>query len=211
MSDEALAELMGMLHRAGVLNVKWYLITGFPGEDESDLGALRRVLDNVLAVYPGHLSLTVTLLQPVPHTPLGWADGHYDQEAAARAMSLRTHLRGVSARTGRVVSASQPKGPGLHEHDVLLSRGDRRVADYIVALDSRESLVSSGAWRDLAAATCDAAAALRPMDPTAATPWSGVDVGTPASTLRLALATYQRRMVRNTPTVSPATDLRLAR
>lgn len=177
------------LEAAGNRNVKWYLIGGFPGERDADLDEGLALVQDVMRVYTGSLTLTYTLLQPVPHTPLQWIEGHYPEAAAERGRRLISALRAHHERTGRVVLVSIPKGAHLHEHDVMLGRGARDLSDYLLALDARRGWISSGRWRDLV----DPEPALRALDPSGPLPWSGVDVGTDPAVVRRAWDVYQRR------------------
>ena len=192
-SDDEVVALMARLQQDGNKNVKWYMIFGFPGEREEDYAGFLSLIDRCLEVYSGHLSITSTLLQPTPHTPLQWIDGAYPVAAAAMATQLRADLGERYKQTGRRVIASQPKGKELHEHDVFVARGDREVFSYLEALNGRESWIQSGKWRTLASQE-SINRSLAPIEVGASVPWSGVDPGMAPSAVESAWKTYRQRM-----------------
>lgn len=199
--DDQIVEVMGALGRAGVGVVRWYLILGLPGETDEDLAAILTLLDRVRGIYGRRLELTLTMFQPVPHTPLGGEDAHWSESGYARAMAIRAWCRDAGpAPGGALWMASQPKGRELAEHDAWLQRAPIDAVEYITSQPAtrgtseagRESSISSGRWR--AGRTIDPH--LEPIPPDAITPWSFVDVGVPAAALNAARRTYWSRLDR---------------
>ena len=188
----AIVDTMRYLGGQGVGTVKWYLIAGLPGEEERDYDELYATLQQTRAVYAGRLEVTMTIFQPVPHTPLGWDPGSHSTDAYRRVMGLRTWLRDEYDRGGRSWICSQPKGPDLHESDVYLQRGDEGAWGAIRWVDGSLSRVDSGAWRDHAPGLSAALGQIAP----GSEPWSYVDVGQRAGVLAEARRQYTHRLSR---------------
>jgi len=197
--NNQIVEGMTELAQAGCKGVKWYFILGLPGEDESDLQELLAVLDETRKVWTSRLDLTLTLLQPVPHTPLQWDDGHFSEAAYDRGMAIRRHLAAAHSADGLIWIASQPKSRSLHEHDTALSRADASAAGYLTALAGRKSRISDGRWTETAdAAGWDWRGALPAITPGAAVPWSFVDVGVDQGRVLAARRRYGETMAAST-------------
>lgn len=175
-----------------VRQIVWYVILGLPGETDADLAEFLAMCGDVRLAYKGKLDITFTHLQPVPHTPLQWIDGHYQPAALARHSRLRETFAGWWKDDGTKILASGFKGLELHEHDTWLQRADRRASAYLLALNGNKAKLADGRWRDVATtAGLDVDRTLGQIEPGALTPWSHVQIA-PLDKLTRAWATYQR-------------------
>jgi hypothetical protein len=177
----AILETMTKLAPGESGTARWYMILGLPGETDEDLAEFLDLLAEVPAVYHKKLDVTLTILQPAPHTPLQWMDGHYPVAAAARATAIRDWCRAAyyDGRQG-LITTSMPKGRWLHEHDVALQRAGRDAIGYLLDKRCNEPRMHDERWRGVAADNgLDVGALLAPLDPAAEHAWSHVDVGVP--------------------------------
>lgn len=201
-TDSDLIRLMGLLD-GKVRVVKWYIIPGLPSETADDRAEFDAILDQLRSLYTrSRLEISPTLFQPVPHTPLAWADGTWPSRSYDWAVGVRRRFahddRGVAATRWM---CGPPKGRELHEHDVYLQRADRWLARYLVALDGRSRMIPSGRWRGLIARLglpC-VADVVGPLDPTAVHPWSHIDVGSPPGAALRAYEVFLRETSTSTP------------
>jgi radical SAM superfamily enzyme YgiQ (UPF0313 family) len=133
-----------MIFRAGILNLKCYVIVGLPGEEEEDLEELVRLAADMQAVMVqerrstgslGTITLSINCLIPKPGTPFQWAQ-------QVRPRQYRAKLRWLQKRISSVPNVSlESMPPRLAEVQGLLSRGDRRVSTLL------EHLHRLGSWR----------------------------------------------------------------
>lgn len=185
--------------------VTWYLIIGLPGETSVDREEFATLLAAVREVYHGRLELTLTPFQPVPHTPIGREDAHWNADAYQWALDLRAALAaGDKGSAGRTM-ATNPKGRETTEHDAWLQRAGEWAAPYIAShggrqvgesTAARDSWVASGKWRRRAPLVEET---LAPMADDTATAWDYVDVGTKPEHLAAARRTYWRRLASAPP------------
>ena len=184
-TNEEILEKTRMIFRAGVLNLKNYVIIGLPGETEADLQALVNLCTAMREIMIeesrhrgriGTITLSVNCLIPKPATPFQWAKQIRPSEYASKLRWLRRHL----AKVPNV--AIEAMSPRSAEIQALTSRGDRRVADLI------EIWADTGSWRQ-AVRTWEerggsvdhfAFRALQPSDPL---PWDHLRTGASSAAL----------------------------
>ena len=189
--EAKILETMRRLRNAGVPEVKWYVILGLPGEEDSDLAEMIALLSRVRAVYPGKLEVTITFLHALPHTPLQWADSHYSEEALLRAQTLRHEVRRLHPQW----VASVPLSRELQEHEAMLPRLGREGARYLLSLDSNQAKIKDGRWRAVAQESgIDVARMLGPWEVGAPTPWDFVDVGISREKVVAGWSSYWKRL-----------------
>lgn len=186
LEDDAILETMRKLE--GVArDVRWYLLLGLPGESDRDLDDLIALLSRMVDIYTGRLDITISILQPVPHTPLERVSGRWDRAAYDRGLKLIAWCSAVWKDKGRQWLVSNPKGIELHESDTALQRAGRETGAYLAT--ARPSDVASGRWRKgvdqrlLDPLTWDEPAA-----------WDFVDTGIPRSKVRVAWRSYWSRL-----------------
>lgn len=197
--DDELVATMAELERAGVRNVKWYMILALPGETDEDGAAFLRLLSAVREVYTGRLDLATTHLHGLPHTPLQWCDGHYSDAADARLVGIVEQAKAWN------IAGREPGGKrgcemwfqnwtkrATHDSDGYLYRGGREASRAIVDADSVAARVKDGRWR----ANVDVEASLAGRDVAAPLPWDHVDVGISKRAVAAGWAAYGRRMAK---------------
>jgi radical SAM superfamily enzyme YgiQ (UPF0313 family) len=184
-TNAEILEKTRMIFRAGVLNLKNYVIIGLPGETEADLQALVNLCTAMREIMIeesrhrgriGTITLSVNCLIPKPATPFQWAKQIRPSEYASKLRWLRRRL----AKVPNV--AIEAMSPRSSEIQALTSRGDRRVADLI------ELWADTGSWRQ-AVRTWEerggsvdhfAFRALQPSDPL---PWDHLRTGASSAAL----------------------------
>ena len=136
-----------MLVGEGVQDLKLYFMLGLPSETDADVDAIG---DLTLAVRErflgkgrehgriGRVTLSINNFVPKPWTPFQWDPMVEVATAKAKLGRLRTRLGPVA---NVAVEGESPREAYLQ---TLLSRGDRRVARWIVALD--EAARGGGSW-----------------------------------------------------------------
>jgi len=142
-SNQEILAKVGMIFRAGVHNLKNYIIVGLPGETEADLQELVDLAAAMRAIMIeegrergriGTITLSINCLIPKPATPFQWAEQIRPAEYRRRLKWLRRKL----SKVPNVQIEAMP--PRTTEIQALMSRGDRRVADLI------ELWAEEGAW-----------------------------------------------------------------
>ena len=109
-------------------NVKLYLITGFPGEQDDDFIETIRLAEEAavrVAKSGGILKVSINPFIPKPVTPLQWAPAPDPKIATKRIQWLRKR---ISRKGGRVTWYD----PKWIVPQTVLSRGDSRVSRLIV-------------------------------------------------------------------------------
>lgn len=178
-TNEEILEKVRMIFRAGVLNLKNYVIIGLPGEEEEDLQAIVDLAASMREIMIeegrergriGTITLSINCLIPKPGTPFQWA-----QQLDAKAYKAKLKwLRRRVARIPNVVLDAMP--PRSAEVQAVLSRGDRRVADLL------EMWHRQGNWRRAlrawtAAGNPPLEEFLRERDPLEPVPWGHLRIG----------------------------------
>lgn len=168
---------------------RWYVILGLPGETDEDITEFRDLVERVCERRSQSLDVTLTLLQPVPHTPLEGVDGHWPRRSWERAMGLREWAQSLVGEDRRMrVLFSQPKGKDRHDQDTAMQRADRRMAD--VLLDYPMSR-----WREgCEAEGIDVDRLLDPIEDASTTPWRHMRPGQSDAARAAGLRAYWRRL-----------------
>ena len=140
-----------MLIGEGVQDLKLYFMIGLPTETDADVDA---IADLTLAVRErfmgkgrergriGAITISVNNFVPKPWTPLQWDPMIEVSAAKSKLGRLRARLRSVANVD---VEGESPREAYLQ---TLLSRGDRRVARWIVAL-SEATRRGASWWQEL--------------------------------------------------------------
>lgn len=194
LADDKILDVMDSLR--GVPKIRWYLIVGFPGEDQRDYAAWWSLIDKLHSVRPGAMDFTFTHLQSVPHTPLDLIDNNYCTQAASFVSDFTRYCkeRWLSKHQRWLVSVF--KSAGLHTHDCFLQRADRNASAYL--LNSKESAITDGKWVDIAndrgVCIADYLAEMPTID---AASWRNVNVGIDRRLVDKARQSFFRRMDRD--------------
>jgi radical SAM superfamily enzyme YgiQ (UPF0313 family) len=183
-NEEILAKVR-MIFRAGVHDLKNYVIVGLPGETDDDLQELVDLAEAMRAVMIeegrergriGTITLSINCLIPKPATPFQWAE-------QIRPAEYRRKLRWLRRKLGKVPNVEiEAMPPRTLEIQALMSRGDRRVADLI------ELWADGNAWADAVRRWESDGGSLqhfayRPLDPATPLPWSHLRTGASDSAL----------------------------
>jgi radical SAM family uncharacterized protein len=141
-TEEDLIRTVTTAYSSGWRQVKLYFMCGLPTESDEDVLAIADLAKKVIAAgreATGRKDIRCTVsiggFVPKPHTPFQWAAQCPPDVVDARLRALGTALRSDRSY-GRAIGYRYHEGtPSLIEG--LLSRGDRRVAQVILAV-----------WRD---------------------------------------------------------------
>lgn len=129
-SDDELLEAAERTIRAGLLNVRLYIMLGLPSETVEDVDGIIGLAMRMRAVMDresrplgrtGTLTLSVTPFIPKPFTPFQWAAMVPRKELEARYVRLRRAL----GPAGGIRLALEPSRESWWQ--VILGRGDRSV------------------------------------------------------------------------------------
>ena len=194
--DSEVVDLLSKMNDVGGQK-KFFMIAGFPGEEDADLDAFLALLHEIRRVYSGvSLRIQVTHLRPLPHTPLQWASYAYSPAAEGRYLKLKELMVRWYTKGAQQWLLMPWGGRDLLEHEGFLLRSDRRASAYLLALDGNRAKQRDDRWRDLAEKTTGVGAddALRPRSVGDSLPWDHVHVGISKDAVRKAWEVYQRRM-----------------
>lgn len=194
LADDKILETMATLR--GVPKIRWYLIVGFPAEDQRDYRAWWSLIDRLHSVRPGAMDFTFTHLQSVPHTPLDLIDNNYCTQAASFVSDFTKYCKDRWLNKSDRWLVSVFKGAGLHTHDCFLQRASRDVSAYLIK--SKESTITDGRWVDIAKETgiCveDYIGEIASIE---AASWRNVNVGIDRRIVDKARQSFYRRMDRD--------------
>ena len=116
--------------------IKLYFMLGLPTEEEADMGAL---LDLALACaerFPRQVTVNITPFVPKAHTP-------FQRLAQTPSQVVKRRLAHVERGLRRQGIAVKSESPGWAEVQGTLARGDRRLAEALLAVDRP----TPAAWR----------------------------------------------------------------
>ncbi len=141
-TEEDLIRTVTTAYSSGWRQVKLYFMCGLPTETDSDVLAIADLARKVIAagrIAAGRKDIRCTVsiggFVPKPHTPFQWAAQCPPEVVDARLRALASALRADRAYGKSIGFRYHDGSPALIEG--LLSRGDRRVGQVILA-----------AWRD---------------------------------------------------------------
>lgn len=130
-TEQALLTTVQMALRAGIPNVKLYIMVGLPEETEEDVDAIRELALTVMKCMKdsgraGLLTLSVNPFVPKPFTPFQWLPMQDQSIVSARIGRLEKSLK--NEKKIRVQSES------LREAYLqgVLARGDRRIGQVLL-------------------------------------------------------------------------------
>ncbi|MBI3078823.1 MAG: DUF2344 domain-containing protein [Deltaproteobacteria bacterium] len=169
---------------------------GLPGERREDLeellGLAVRVREGARGEAPPHVTVTGTLFQPLPMTPLQWEGLPPADELSRTLGGLRKALkrRGIGLTTGVLEQAYLEAG--LRRGDRRLTRGLIELARAGVRHDGLSAPASLALWREAVRAQGVDLEALASegLDPKAPLPWAHLDGEVPLAALQEAHGRY---------------------
>ena len=136
LSEKDILEATAKLVAAGIPNLKLYFMIGLPFETMPDVDAIVDLCKNIKRAFlessrekgrMGQITVSLNAFVPKPHTPFQWAPMETVPILKKKIKRIKKALRNVPNVT---VQADIPRGAYIQ---ALLSRGDRRVADILLA------------------------------------------------------------------------------
>jgi len=173
--------------RTGLRHTRLMMIVGYPGETEDDRDEFGELLEQIAEVYTGMVDITMSLLDPAPHTPLQYADAHHKGDAYAWSRAL--YRKASASWDHRQWLISRSKGAENYEHEMYLRRADEGAAEYLAGAANSRSWVEAGRWR-----TSAGPLRLDAFEPGTETAWDHVRVGPGSASTASAWAAYRRRV-----------------
>jgi radical SAM superfamily enzyme YgiQ (UPF0313 family) len=140
LSEDALAQALIHLVQAGITNVRLYFMVGLPTETLEDVRDIPRLVKRlehrVIRESRGsrrlsQVTLSLSSFVPKPWTPFQWVAFAGVEELKQRLKTVRRECQGLKMVR---VHADLPKWAYTQ---ALLARGDRRVADLLLAAHAR--------------------------------------------------------------------------
>ncbi|MCL4558351.1 MAG: radical SAM protein [Deltaproteobacteria bacterium] len=168
LSDEHIMSAVDAFNRLNVNTVKLYFLIGIPTETDEDvsaIAALALLVKKRLRSGKGRVGVSINPLIPKPFTPFQWSGVIRPDEARDRLDIVKGLLKG---------SGIKVEWEKHYLLQAILSRGDRRLSDFLVYMSDtvrpvgralRESGVDVGSY------------AFRRYDQGDALPWDFLDYG----------------------------------
>jgi radical SAM superfamily enzyme YgiQ (UPF0313 family) len=153
--------------------IKLYFMLGLPTEDESDVQAIVKLASTCAERFPRQVTVNITPFVPKAHTP-------FQRQAQMPAKALKRRLSYVERELRPRGIGVKSESPAWAEIQGTLSRGDRRVAEALLAVDR----LTPGGWRQaLAEVGLSAQEFLRLRSRNESLPWDYIQSGIHASYL----------------------------
>ncbi|MEE8401490.1 MAG: radical SAM protein [Candidatus Hydrothermarchaeaceae archaeon] len=89
MSDEQFIDAVKIAFKAGIKNIKLYLIIGTPTETKEDIRELASFIRRLKSGTKGKIRLSINPLVPKPHTPYQWLDMEKSKTLKEKAKILK--------------------------------------------------------------------------------------------------------------------------
>jgi radical SAM superfamily enzyme YgiQ (UPF0313 family) len=173
-TEDDVLRALDLAGRYGLEQVKLYFMMGLPTEEEADASAL---VDLALACarrFPRQVTVQVTPFVPKAHTP-------FQRLAQTPAKVVKRRLAFVERQLQRHGIGVKSESPTWAEIQGTLARGDRRVAEALLAVERP----SPAAWRRaLAEADLSIPDLLRQRGDDEPLPWDFVESGVRPAYLR---------------------------
>jgi radical SAM family uncharacterized protein len=136
LSEKDILAAAAKLVAAGIPNLKLYFMVGLPFETMQDVDAIVTLCKNIKRAFleasrergrMGQITVSLNAFVPKPHTPFQWAP-------METVPVLKKKIKRIKQALGNVPNlAVQGDVPRWAYLQALLSRGDRRVADILLA------------------------------------------------------------------------------
>ena len=117
-----LKHIAAEVRKSGWRKIKLYFMIGLPGETDEDLKVIPEIVNNL----KGEINVSVSSFVPKPHTPFQWACMQPFEELRRKFLFLKDNM------SSRRIKLSF-HNPNLSFIEAVLSRGDRRVGEAILA------------------------------------------------------------------------------
>jgi radical SAM family uncharacterized protein len=178
-----------MLVENGIPNLKLYFMIGLPGESEADIDAIIKLVKQIKHRFLtssrtrrqiGNITVSLNSFVPKPATPFQWAAMDDVRTLKGKIKKIKTELKKVANLR---INSDIPRWAYIQ---ALFSRGDRRVADILLAAHANK-----GNWAHTFKTVHlnSDFYVLRERDPDETLPWDFIDHGIKKSFLQRE---YQR-------------------
>ncbi len=135
-SEDDILRAVEMAARYRLEQVKLYFMLGLPTEDEEDVRALVALALACARCFPRRVTVNITPFVPKAHTP-------FQRSAQMPADIVKQRLGYVERELRRQGVAVKGESPSWAEVQGTLARGDRRVAEALLAVER----VTPAIWR----------------------------------------------------------------
>jgi len=167
-SEDDVLRAVDLAARYGLKQVKLYFMLGLPGEEQADVEALVALALACARRFPRQVTVNVTPFVPKAHTP-------FQRVAQTPAKVVRRRLAYVERELQRRNVGVKSESPAWTEIQGTLARGDRRVAEALLAYER----ITPAAWREaLAQADLSADEFLSERPARAPLPWDFIHFAT---------------------------------
>jgi len=128
-TEEQMMRAIALAQELNFPQLKLYFMVGHPTENDDDIQALIDFTLNARKLYKRRIAINATPFVPKAHTPFQWEGMLASSELRRRQRTIQRAL----ARHGVDVRADSPDWA---EVQAVLSRGDRRLANVLLAIPS---------------------------------------------------------------------------
>jgi radical SAM superfamily enzyme YgiQ (UPF0313 family) len=167
-SEEDVLRAVDLAAHYGLQQIKLYFMLGLPGEEQVDVEAIVALALACARRFPRQVTVNITPFVPKAHTP-------FQRMAQTPARVVRRRLTYVERELRRRNVMVKSESPAWTEIQGTLARGDRRVAEALLATER----VAPAAWREaLAQAELSADELLDERPAGMLLPWGFIHFGT---------------------------------
>ena len=144
-TNEEMLRRIERLFDWGIQSLKLYFLIGLPTERDEDIQAIAELVGEIRRIMlaagkpkgrVGTINVSVNCFVPKPFTPFQWLPMEGEKSLKSKIDKLRRRLAPL---TNVCPSFASPRQAQLQ---AILSRGDRRVADFLLAIDENR-----GNWK----------------------------------------------------------------
>jgi radical SAM superfamily enzyme YgiQ (UPF0313 family) len=135
-TEDDLFRAIELAAQHGLAQIKLYFMLGLPTEEESDVEAIVDLTQACAGHFPRQITVNVTPFVPKAHTP-------FQRLAQTPAKVVKRRLDYVNRKLGRQGIECRAESPAWAEIQGTLARGDRRVAEALLAVEK----VTPASWR----------------------------------------------------------------
>jgi radical SAM superfamily enzyme YgiQ (UPF0313 family) len=135
-TEDDVLRAVGLAARYGLAQIKLYFMLGLPTEESADVQALIDLAAACADSFPRQVTVNITPFVPKAHTP-------FQRLEQTPANVVKRRLAYVERELRRRRIAVKSESPAWTEIQGTLARGDRRLAEALLAVDR----LSPAAWR----------------------------------------------------------------